>query len=96
MTGAHIVMGYASKATLCDAMSEKFAEYLYSGKTIINAYFLAGHNGEASVETANHYQRVLYIPQAENETIYSKPVHYVYSPEDVRVRIYDIQDEYSV
>ena len=92
MTGAHIVMGYASKATLCDAMSEKFAEYLYSGKTIINAYFLAGHNGEASVETANHYQRVLYIPQAENETIYSPKMYYEYDSSDVLTVTKNIQD----
>ena len=90
MTGVHIVMGYASKATLCDAMAETFAEYLSEGEPIIEAYFAAGHDGEASVEDAAHYQKVLYIPQALNETIYSESVDYEYSVSDVYIEVRSI------
>lgn len=85
MTGAHIVMGYASQSYLCDAMVEKFAEYLLDGETIIEAYFKAGRNGEATETDDNHLQRVLYIPQAFQETIYSPQVHYDYEASDVLI-----------
>ena len=35
---------------------------------------------------ASHIQKVMYIPQAEFETIYSPQIHYDYEPEDVIVR----------
>ena len=95
MNGAHVVMGYASRATLCDAMAEDFAEYLRNGMPIVDAYFKAGNTGEKSVETKNHYQRVLYIPQARYETIYSPAVRYECDESDVLIRTRNIQDEYS-
>ena len=88
-------MGYASRATLCDAMAEDFAEYLRNGMPIVDAYFKAGNTGEKSVETKNHYQRVLYIPQARYETIYSPAVRYECDESDVLIRTRNIQDEYS-
>ena len=95
MNGAHIVMGYASKATLCRPMAVTFAEYLRAGMPIYDAYFKAGHDGEASIEPADHYQKVLYIPQARYETIYSLPVHYEYDTSDVLVYTRNIQQNYS-
>lgn len=95
MTGAHIVMGYASRATLCDAMAEKFAIYLREGEPIIHAYFMAGHYGEASVEEATHYQRVLYIPQASNETIYTPKFDYEYDASDVLIITRDIHSDFG-
>lgn len=78
MRGAHILMGYASKSTLCDPVSETFARLLREGKPIYNAYFLAGQLGEGPNESATHYQKILYIPQARYETIYSPHIHYEY------------------
>ena len=95
MTGAHIVMGYASRSTLCDAMAKSFAEYLHAGEPIIDAYFMAGHHGEASIESAIHYQRVLYIPQAANETIYSQMKHYDYNSDDVLIITREIHSDFS-
>lgn len=95
MTGAHIVMGYASRSTLCDAMAETFAKYLRSGMPIYDAYFLAGNHGEASVETAVHYQKMLYIPQARYETIYSPNYQYDYDTSDVLITSRNIHDDYS-
>ena len=91
MNGAHIVMGYASRATLCDAMAETFGKYLSEGRPIIDAYFRAGRDGEASVETADHKQKVLYVPQALNETIYSEPVDYDYNASNVVIEIRNIR-----
>ena len=85
MDGAHIVMGYASRATLCDTMAVHFATYLQEGMPIYEAYLLAGYTGEASDEPVNHYQKILYIPQARYETIYSPMVRYNYDPSDVEI-----------
>lgn len=93
MTGAHIVMGYASQSYLCDPMAEKFAEYLRSGETIIRSYFQAGRDGEASATGDHHIQKILYIPQAEHETIYSPPVHYEYDASDVVIITSDIRGD---
>lgn len=95
MTGAHIVMGNASRTTLCDAMAITFAEYLKAGMPIIEAYLRAGHDGEASVAPEDHSQRVLYIPEAENENIYSPFVHYEYDAEDVLIITKSIQTPYN-
>lgn len=94
MSGAHIVMGYASKSTLCDAMAEDFATYLRNGDSIYDAYFKAGHTGEGSVEDKNHYQKILYIPQARYETIYSPPIQYQYDASDVRIVKRNIHENY--
>jgi hypothetical protein len=96
MTGAHIVMGYASQSFLCDPMAETFAEYLRKGETIIDSYFAAGHYSESQYATDNHIQKILYIPQAEFETIYSPPVHYEYDPSDVLIITHNIDDVYIV
>lgn len=95
MTGAHIVMGYASQSYLCDAMSTKFAEYLYHGEPIIDAYFMAGYWGEATATNSHHLQKVLYIPQARYETIYSPQVHYDYTSTNVLTITHNIQDGYN-
>jgi hypothetical protein len=94
MTGAHIVMGYGSQSYLCNPMVRKFAEYLSEGESIIQAFFMAGDEGEATDTDDNHIQKVLYIPQAANETIYSTPVHYSYNSSDVLIAINYIQDSY--
>lgn len=96
MTGAHIVMGYASTAYLCDAMAETFATYLREGSPIIKAYWKAGRDGEASVTNYDHYQTVLYIPQTENETIYSPKMHYEYDSSDVEIKVRNIQDKSEI
>ena len=88
-------MGYSSRSTLCDAMVETFAEYLRQGMPIIDAYFKAGYDGEASVESANHIQKVIYISQARNENIYSPRINYQYISSDVNLLTHDIQYPYS-
>ena len=92
MTGAHIVMGYGTQSLLCKPNVEAFAKHLRNGERIIDAFFWAGRYGEATCTTDNHLQRVLYIPQAEFETIYSPQIHYNYEPEDVRIGEQWIQD----
>ena len=92
MTGAHIVMGYATQSYLCKPNVELFAEYLRTGMPIIEAYFKAGREGEAPYANDNHLQKVLYIPQAENETIYSPNAHYDYNVSDVRIATSYIKD----
>ena len=94
MNGAHMVMGYASRATLCSAMVQQFGAYLRSGMPIYDAYFKAGYTGEASVATENHYQKILYIPQFRYETIYSTEVRYEPDISDVRIAKRCIQDAY--
>ena len=95
MTGAHIVMGYASTAYLCDNMVEAFAFHLRNGEPIISAFFRAGYEGEASATSDHHLQKVLYIPQAINETIYSPCIHYSYNSSDVLTDMHDIQVPYD-
>ena len=91
MTGAHIVMGYGTQACLCDPMVETFANHLREGLPIIEAYFRAGREGEASVTSDENLQRVMYIPQAEKETIYSPRIDYEYDFSDVLFVINNIQ-----
>ena len=67
------------------------SEWNQKGRPIIDAYFRAGRDGEASVETADHKQKVLYVSQALNETIYSEPVDYDYTPSNVLIVEQDIQ-----
>ena len=86
MNGAHILMGYGTQSKLCKPNVELFAKHLRNGETIIDSFFWAGQFGEATCTTDNHLQRVMYIPQAEFETIYSPQIHYDYEPEDVIVR----------
>ena len=85
MNGAHIVMGYGTQSFLCEPNVELFAQYLREGKTIIEAFFTAGIEAEGLYAHDNHLQKVLFIPQAENETIYSPMIHYEYDPADVKI-----------
>jgi hypothetical protein len=94
MTGAHIVMGYASRATLCDTMAERFSEYLYQGIPICEAYKMAGIYGETEAAPERHYQKIMYIPQAQYETVYSPQIHYEYDASDIIIEKWCIQDGY--
>ena len=96
MTGAHIVMGYGSQSYLCDPAAELFAAYLIAGKPIIDSFFAAGYVGESVHATDNHIQKVLYIPQVEQETIYSPYLYYDYGPSDVVIITHYIDDAYFV
>lgn len=93
MTGAHILMGYGTQSKLCKPNVELFGKHLRNGETIIDSFFWAGQFGEATCTTDNHLQRVMYIPQAEFETIYSPQIHYDYEPEDVQIDQRGIQDQ---
>ena len=76
-------------------MAVHFATYLQEGDPIYDAYFKAGHTGEAIDTTnVNHFQKILYIPQARNETIYSPQVHYECDTSDVIVVKRNIHDSY--
>ena len=94
MKGAHIVMGNASRTTLADAMATTFSTLLSDGIPIYDAYFRAGYMGEGKIEQKRHYQKILYIPQARYETIYSPAIHYEYDPSDVRIDKRCIKDAY--
>ena len=78
MGGAHILMGYGSLAWLSDIMPEAFANLLREGESIYDAYLLAGKTAGTLGDLEYFYQRILYIPQARYETIYSPYVHYAY------------------
>ena len=91
MGGAHIVLGYGTTAYLCNTNATLFGEYLRRGNTIIEAFFMAGDGGEANETDDPHIQKVLYIPQAINETIYSPYIQYQYSPSDVKILYNEIQ-----
>lgn len=95
MNGAHIVMGYASQSYLCSTMAVRFAEYLQDGETFIRSNLKAGYEGEAAATDDHHQQRILYIPQAEHETLYSPQVRYEYNASDVLIYTHDIQAGYS-
>jgi hypothetical protein len=41
----------------------------------------------------HHVQKVMYIPQASSETIYSPKIQYEYDASDVRIITQDIQDD---
>ncbi len=100
MTGAHIVMGHASASYLCDAMVEYFAGALINGIPIIQAFLNAGDqealmardtlNTADPIRTIVH--KILYISQAENETIYSAPIDYEYISSDIQI----ITERYDV
>ena len=99
MNGAHIVMGYATQSFLCTPNTNKFAEYLNDGETIIRAFLRAGHDGEAVGKLYggtddHHIQKVLFIPQARYETIYSPHIKYEYEKSDVLILMHDIQETY--
>ena len=95
MTGAHIVMGYETQAYLCDAMVTKFAEYLSTGESIIRAYFKAGTDGEATATEDHHIMKIIFIRQAQNETIYSPAIHYEYDITDIMIITHDIQENFE-
>lgn len=93
MNGAHIVMGYATRTTLCSAMTESFAANLCEGMPIIEAFFLAGEEGETQATDENNLQRVIYISQAVDETIYSPRFNYGYTTDDIMIITKGIRDE---
>jgi hypothetical protein len=99
MNGAHIVMGYATQSYLCEANVTMFKQYLRNGEPIIDAFFKAGSEGEGAGKAGggtddHHIQKVMYIPQARYETIYSPQIHYEDSPSDVVTISHDIQEPY--
>ncbi len=83
MNGTHILMGYASQAYLADAVATRFATELGRGKSIIEAFRIAGCEEEINYTNDSHIQKVLYISQAEDETIYTASATYNYSASDV-------------
>ena len=91
MNGAHIVMGYASQSKLCGANVDIFAECLRNGESIIDAFFAAGRDGEAKEMDKEHSFKVLYVPQARYETIYSPKIYYEPDTTGVQVLVYKIQ-----
>jgi len=95
MNGAHIVMGYETRATLCDAMAETFGSFLEEGRPIIDAYFDAGHYGEGSIETVDHSQKVLYVSVARYETIYSPRVYYNYTSNEIQIQTRHIHSDWD-
>lgn len=90
MNGAHIVMGYGSQAYLCRNMVKKFASCLLNGDTIIDSFFAAGVQ-EANTAKSNNstivdlVQKVMYINETRNETIFAEPVNYLYTSSDVLI-----------
>ena len=98
MTGVHIIMGYATQSYLCRPNAQMFGYYLHSGMPIIDAFLKAGREGEG-IGKANggtddhHVQKVMYIPQASSETIYSPKIQYEYDASDIRIITQDIQDD---
>ena len=100
MTGVHIVLGYTTASYLCSSNARIFAQYLRSGEPIIDAFFKAGTEGEAAGKDYggtddHHVQKVMYIPQARNETIYSPRIDYEYDASDVCIITQDIQEPYD-
>lgn len=57
-------------------------------------FFKAGSTGEASIEDINHYQKILYIPQARYETIYSPTEYYERNTYNVGIAKRCIHDPY--
>lgn len=71
-------------------VSKQFAQYLNDGDTIIEAFFKAGYYGESLETNDDLIQKVLYISETENETIYTPYQHYDYDPSDVKIKIHHI------
>lgn len=99
MTGAHIVMGYATQSYLCLPNVNAFSTYLSNGMPIIDAFFRAGSDGEGTGKVNggtddHHIQKVMYIPQARYETIFSPQIHYSYTTSNVQIYTHDIQEPY--
>ena len=94
MTGVHIILGYETTSYLCNANSRRFGQLLEDGETIIRSFFKAGSEGESTETEDNHIQKVLYIPQAVHETIYSTNIRYEYDSSDILSVSHNIQLPY--
>ena len=76
MTGAHIVMGYASQAYLCPSVAEMFAREVIWGFLYYKFLFAAGDQAESQYADDNHIQKVLYMTGTRYEKITSPPNDY--------------------
>ena len=94
MNGVHIILGYETTSYLCNANSRRFGQLLEDGETIIRSFFKAGSEGESTETEDNHIQKVLYIPQAVHETIYSTNIRYEYDSSDILSVSHNIQLPY--
>ncbi len=88
-------MGYASQSKLGEVVAKTFAQYLRNGRPIVEAFFYTGHYAETQITTDHHIYKIMYIPQAKNETIYTPYVRYEYDSSEVIVQQYDIFEELS-
>jgi len=95
MTGAHIVMGYASASLLCADVASDFGTSLREGIPLYDAFFLYGYNSERFHAKDNHHQKIMYIDQTRHETIYSPQIHYDYDIQDVRFVKHAIHTKYT-
>jgi len=95
MTGAHIVMGYASASYLCDDVVSYFGTYLREGIPFYDAFFLYGYYAESPNANDNHHQKIMYLEQSRYETIYSPQMHYDYDVSDVVIRKKAINNPYE-
>ena len=96
MTGAHIVMGYASASYLCEDAAYGFATYLREGIPFYDAFFMYGHVYESPHANDNHRQKIMYLDQSRYETIYSPQIHYEYDISDVVIRKRGIDEQYTI
>ena len=76
MNGVHILLGYASTTTLSRLNATRFSDELKAGEKIIDAFFITGDRAEIDSAQSAHIQKVMYLPQARNETIYSALANY--------------------
>ena len=93
MDGTHILMGYETQSYLSHDIVNDFASELSKPKSIINAFFIAGDKAEAKGTKDHHIQKVLYVAQARYETIFSIPVTYSYTADDILILTNGIHDD---
>ncbi len=74
-------------------MRKKFAEYLNADDPMIDSFFAAGDQAEATMTDDKHIQKVMYYTGARYEKISSKPVNYQYTASDIRILENGIHDE---
>lgn len=91
MAGTHILMGYSTSCFIAPIVPETFANQLSSGEKIIESFFVAGDEGESKVTSDEHIQKVLYLTEARNETIFSAPQDY--SSSTIKILENNIQTE---
>ncbi len=93
MAGTHILMGYSTQSLLADSVSQTFAQKLSNNRKIIDSFFIAGDSAESKVANDNHIQKVLYVLDARDETIFSSPISYEYTSADVYMIENGIKDD---